>query len=123
MSLFPSVSSYQSSPRNIGKGSRKTIRYIIILRAGIFSINKKTLEITDANRKFAQIIHYQCSDLIKKNLSDIITVWRVESFLANLHDFCRVEDIEGIPVSARDCTGRSDLSRLLIPTKKILSAQ
>ncbi|WP_424036055.1 ATP-binding protein [Methanoregula sp.] len=88
------------------KGEQKNHTLYNHSQAGIFSINKKTLEITDANRKFAQIIHYQCSDLIKKNLSDIITGSEErESFLANLHDFCRVEDIE-VFLSARDGPGR-----------------
>ena len=56
------------------KGEQKNHTLYNHSQAGIFSINKKTLEITDVNRKFAQIIHYQCSDLIKKNLSDLSPV-------------------------------------------------
>jgi len=75
-------------------------------QAGIFSINTKTLEITDVNRKFAQMIGCECGDLIKKNLSSIISgSAERKSFLAKLDDFSRVEDIE-VYLSGRDGLGR-----------------
>ena len=43
--VFVSIgSSYQSSPRNIGKGSKQTIRYIIILREMFSALIKKPLK-------------------------------------------------------------------------------
>ncbi len=75
-------------------------------QAGTFSIHKKTLDITAANRKFAQAIQYRCSDLIKKNLSDIIVNSSDrELFLSKLHDSKYVKDIE-VTLSAHDKTLR-----------------
>ena len=75
-------------------------------QAGTFSIHKKTLDITAANREFAQAIQYRCSDLIKKNLSDIIVNSSDrELFLSKLHDSKYVKDIE-VTLSAHDKTLR-----------------
>ncbi|HNX18605.1 MAG TPA: ATP-binding protein [Methanoregula sp.] len=64
-------------------------------QACTFSINKKTREVTDANRKFARMLNYQCKDLIKKNLSDIITnTVEREAFFRKLNDSSRISDSE-----------------------------
>ncbi|MFA6363895.1 PAS domain S-box protein [Methanoregula sp.] len=75
-------------------------------QAGTFIVNNKTLKITDANRKFAQMICYEQSDLVKKNLADILTdPAERELFLSKISDGSRVEDRE-LRLSAQDGTVR-----------------
>jgi len=75
-------------------------------QAGTFIVNNKTLKITDVNRKFAQMICYEQSDLVKKNLADILTdPAERESFLSKISDGSRVEDRE-LRLSAQDGTVR-----------------
>jgi PAS domain S-box-containing protein len=64
-------------------------------QAGVFSYDRETLKIRDANRKFARMIHYDCDDLMKCSLPDIITEkTEREGFLAKVRDLRRVGDIE-----------------------------
>jgi PAS domain S-box-containing protein len=64
-------------------------------QAGVFSYNRDTLKIRDANRKFARMIHYECDDLMKCSLPDIIPNQQErEGFLAKVRDLRRVGDIE-----------------------------
>jgi PAS domain S-box-containing protein len=64
-------------------------------QAGVFSYDRKTFKIRDANKKFAHMIRYECDELMKKSLPDLIpdTVER-ESFLNKIRDLRRVGDIE-----------------------------
>ncbi|MGA2918494.1 MAG: PAS domain-containing sensor histidine kinase [Methanoregula sp.] len=64
-------------------------------QAGVFSYDRRSLKITDANKKFAHIIRYECDELMQKSLPDLIPD-RVEreSFIAKVRDLHRVGDIE-----------------------------
>lgn len=64
-------------------------------QAGVFSYDRQTLRLRDANRKFAHILRYECDELMKKSLPDLIPD-RVEreSFLNKVRDLRRVGDIE-----------------------------
>ena len=64
-------------------------------QAGAFSFAKATLEITDANRKFAEILGYKRENLLGKNLTEIVPdVTEREKFLSKLRDLRRVGNIE-----------------------------
>ncbi|NMB78805.1 MAG: PAS domain S-box protein [Methanomicrobiales archaeon] len=64
-------------------------------QAGVFSYDRATLKIRDANRKFARMIHYDCDELMKCALPDIIPSREErEGFLAKVRDLRRVGDIE-----------------------------
>jgi PAS domain S-box-containing protein len=64
-------------------------------QAGVFSYDRETLNIRDANRKFATMIHYECDDLMKRSLPDLIPNRdEREGFLAKVRDLRRVGDIE-----------------------------
>lgn len=64
-------------------------------QAGVFSYDRTTLKIRDANRKFARMIRYECDDLMKCSLPDIIPSHEErEGFLAKVRDLRRVGDIE-----------------------------
>lgn len=64
-------------------------------QAGVFSYNRETLKIQDANRKFARMIHYDCDELMKCSLPDIIPDKdEREGFLEKVRDLRRVGDIE-----------------------------
>jgi PAS domain S-box-containing protein len=64
-------------------------------QAGVFSYDRETLKIRDANRKFAGMIHYECENLLKSSLPDIIPNREErEGFLAKVRDLRRVGDIE-----------------------------
>lgn len=64
-------------------------------QAGVFSYDRETLKIRDANRKFARMVHFDCDDLMKCSLPDIIPdkIER-EGFLEKVRDLRRVGDIE-----------------------------
>ena len=64
-------------------------------QAGVFSYDRTTLKIRDANRKFARMINYDCDELMKRSLPDIIPD-RGErgGFLDKVRDLRRVGDIE-----------------------------
>lgn len=75
-------------------------------QAGAFSIDKKTFEITDANRKFAAMLGYECEDLIKKKFPEILaSPAERESFPLRLRDSAYIADSE-IRLLARDKTLR-----------------
>jgi len=64
-------------------------------QAGVFSYDRDTLKIRDANRKFARMIRYECDELMKKSLPDIIPdADEREGFFASIRDLRRVGDIE-----------------------------
>ncbi len=64
-------------------------------QAGVFSYDRATLKIRDANRKFAHMIRYDCDELMKKSLPDIIPdADEREGFLTSIRDLRRVGDIE-----------------------------
>lgn len=64
-------------------------------QAGVFSYDRTTLKIRDANRKFAHMIRYECEELLKKSLPDIIPDPEDrERFLTSVRDQRRVGDIE-----------------------------
>ncbi len=64
-------------------------------QAGVFSYDRETLKIRDANRKFATMIHYDCDELMKRSLPDLIPDREErEGFLLKVRDLRRVGDIE-----------------------------
>ena len=64
-------------------------------QAGVFSYDRATLKIRDANKKFARMIHFECDDLMKCSLPDIIPNRNErEGFLEKVRDLRRVGDIE-----------------------------
>jgi PAS domain S-box-containing protein len=64
-------------------------------QAGVFSYDRQTYKILDANRKFARMIHYECDDLMKCSLPDILPNRdEREGFLEKVRDLRRVGDIE-----------------------------
>jgi PAS domain S-box-containing protein len=64
-------------------------------QAGVFSYDKDDFRIRDANRKFANMIRYDCDILLTKSLPDLIpdNEERV-SFINKVRDLRRVGDIE-----------------------------
>ncbi len=72
-------------------------------QAGVFSYDRETLKIRDANRKFATMICFDCDELMRSSLPDIIPDREErEGFLAKVRDLRRVGDIE---VRLRGCDG------------------
>jgi len=71
-------------------------------QAGAFRYDRKTLRITEANRKFAQMMRYESDELLERSLVDLIpdTAER-DSFIAKVRDLHRVGDIE-VRFQARD---------------------
>jgi PAS domain S-box-containing protein len=64
-------------------------------QAGVFIFNRRSLKITEANRKFANMIRFECEDLLGKTLTDIITNTEERiTFLTKVQDMRRVVDIE-----------------------------
>ena len=64
-------------------------------QAGVFSYDREDLRIRDANRKFAHMIRYECDELMKKSLPDLIPdAQERENFLSKVRDLRRVGDIE-----------------------------
>ena len=64
-------------------------------QAGVFSYDRVTLKILDANRKFAHMIRYDCDELMKRSLPDLIPdADEREGFLTSIRDLRRVGDIE-----------------------------
>ncbi|MDD1685949.1 PAS domain-containing sensor histidine kinase [Methanoregula sp.] len=64
-------------------------------QAGIFSYDRDTLKIRDANRKFAHMIRYECDELMKKSLPDLIPdTDERKKFIDKIRDLKRVGDIE-----------------------------
>jgi len=64
-------------------------------QAGVFSYDRQTLRIMDANRKFANMIRYDCDELMQKSLPDLIPDREErECFITKIRDMRRVGDIE-----------------------------
>ncbi len=71
-------------------------------QAGAFSYDKVSLKINKANQKFCTILGYNCDDLKKKTLADIIPDTPIrESFLNQVYNQHRIRDIE-VGLSASD---------------------
>jgi PAS domain S-box-containing protein len=86
------ISTYSQVYRKEGE---KTCGAYYNSQAGVFSYDRKTLKIYDANHKFAHMIRYDCDELLKKSLSDIIPDNdERESFIAKVRDQRRIGDIE-----------------------------
>lgn len=64
-------------------------------QAGVFSYDRESLKIRDANKKFARMIRYECDELMQKSLPDLIPDQEErESFITKVRDLKRVGDIE-----------------------------
>ena len=64
-------------------------------QAGVFSYDRQSFKIRDANRKFANMLRYECDELMKKSLPDLIPDREErESFINKVRDLRRVGDIE-----------------------------
>ena len=75
-------------------------------QAGTFSFDKKSLKITETNRKFAQILRYDQDTLKKQTLTGLIpNSGERESFLSRLFDRNELGDIE-LGLLAQDGTMR-----------------
>jgi PAS domain S-box-containing protein len=71
-------------------------------QAGVFSYDHRTLKIQDANKKFAQMIRYDCDELMQKSLPDLIPDREErDNFITKVRDLRRVGDIE-VRFRARD---------------------
>ncbi len=102
-------------------------------QAGAFRFDKSTLEIIDANYKFAAILKYECRDILKKSLPDFfVDKAALEDFLSQVRDRRRVRDIEtGLlagdgtvrwtMVSAADCDDASFICTVVDITDTKLS--
>jgi PAS domain S-box-containing protein len=92
VSLGVLISTYSQAYRKEGE---KSCGAYYNSQAGVFSYDRVTLKIQDANRKFAHMIRYDCDELMKKSLPDIIPdTDEREGFLASIRDLRRVGDIE-----------------------------
>jgi PAS domain S-box-containing protein len=70
-------------------------------QAGAVRIDRKSLKILEANRKFASILRYECEDLLKKSLPDFLPDEKErEEFLSQVRDRRRVKDIEAAFLAA-----------------------
>ncbi|MDD4137828.1 MAG: PAS domain-containing sensor histidine kinase [Methanoregula sp.] len=64
-------------------------------QAGVFSYDRVSFRIRDANRKFANMLRYDCDELMKRSLLDLIPDREErESFINKVRDLRRVGDIE-----------------------------
>jgi len=64
-------------------------------QAGAFSYDRETLNIKDANPKFAQMVRYKSEELMHKSLADLIPDTKERDlFIAKIRDGHRVGDIE-----------------------------
>jgi PAS domain S-box-containing protein len=73
-------------------------------QAGAFRFDKESLNIIDANYKFASILHFECRDIVTRNLRDFIPDSALlDEFLRQVRDKRRVRDIE-VGLAAYDGT-------------------
>jgi PAS domain S-box-containing protein len=92
VSLGVLISTYSKAYRREGE---KNCGLYYNSQAGAFSYDKISLKINNANQKFCTIVGYNCEDLKKKTLSDIIPDSKArESFLAQIYNQHRIRDIE-----------------------------
>jgi PAS domain S-box-containing protein len=64
-------------------------------QAGVFSYDRQSLKILDANRKFARMVHYDCDELLMCSMPDLIPNQGArDGFLEKVRDLRRVGDIE-----------------------------
>jgi PAS domain S-box-containing protein len=64
-------------------------------QAGAFRFDKETLKIIDANFKFANILHYECKEIMARSLPAFLPdAASLEEFLRQARDKRRVRDIE-----------------------------
>lgn len=92
VSLGVLISTYSKAYRREGE---KNCGLYYNSQAGAFSYDKISLKINSANQKFCTIVGYNCEDLKKKTLQDIIpdTTAR-ERFLTQIYNQHRIRDIE-----------------------------
>lgn len=92
VSLGVLISTYSQVYRREGE---KSCGVYYNSQAGAVSYDKKTLKIHDANRKFATMLRYECDELMKRSLPDLIpNNEEREGFLSKVRDLRRVGDIE-----------------------------
>ncbi len=92
VSLGVLISTYSQMYRKEGE---KSCGAYYNSQAGVFSYDRTTLKIRDANKKFARMIRYECDELMKKSLPDLIPNREErESFINKVRDLRRVGDIE-----------------------------
>jgi len=92
VSLGVLISTYSQAYRKEGE---KSCGAYYNSQAGVFSYDRKTFRIRDANRKFAHMIRYECDDLMTKSLPDLIPDQEErENFINKVRDLRRVGDIE-----------------------------
>jgi PAS domain S-box-containing protein len=92
VSLGVLISTYSKAYRREGE---KNCGLYYNSQAGAFSYDKISLKINNANQKFCAIVGYNCEDLKKKALQDIIPDTNArESFLAQIYNQHRIRDIE-----------------------------
>ncbi|MCU0630744.1 MAG: PAS domain S-box protein [Methanoregulaceae archaeon] len=92
VSLGVLISTYSKAYRREGE---KNCGLYYNSQAGAFSYDKISLKINNANQKFCAIVGYNCEDLKKKALRDIIPDTDArEKFLAQIYNQHRIRDIE-----------------------------
>jgi|WetSurMetagenome_2_1015567.scaffolds.fasta_scaffold43130_2 PAS domain S-box-containing protein len=103
VSLGVLISTYSKAYRREGE---KNCGLYYNSQAGAFSYDKVTLKINNANQKFCTMVGYNCEDLKKKTLPDIIpdTTAR-ENFLKQIDNQHRIRDIE-VSLSSADGSQR-----------------
>jgi PAS domain S-box-containing protein len=99
VSLGVLISTYSKAYRREGE---KNCGLYYNSQAGAFSYDKASLKINSVNQKFCTILGYNCDDLKKKTLLDIIPDATVrENFLTQIYNLHRIRDIE-VSLSASD---------------------
>ncbi|MEI7432894.1 MAG: PAS domain-containing sensor histidine kinase [Methanomicrobiales archaeon] len=92
VSLGVLISTYSKAYRREGE---KNCGLYYNSQAGAFSYDKVNLKINKANQKFCTILGYNCDDLKKKTLIDIIPDAAVrDNFLSQVYNLHRIRDIE-----------------------------
>jgi len=99
VSLGVLISTYSKAYRREGE---KNCGLYYNSQAGAFSYDKVSLKISTANQKFCTMVGYNCNDLTKKTLHDIIPDDAIrENFLTQIYNQHRIRDIE-VGLSAAD---------------------
>ena len=99
VSLGVLISTYSKAYRREGE---KNCGLYYNSQAGAFSYDKVSLKINNANQKFCTMVGYNCEDLTKKTLCDIIPDDTIrEDFLTQIYNQHRIRDIE-VSLSASD---------------------
>jgi len=99
VSLGVLISTYSKAYRREGE---KNCGLYYNSQAGAFSYEKSSLKINNVNQKFCTILGYNCDELTKKTLPDIIPDTNVrENFLKQIYNLHRIRDIE-VSLAASD---------------------